>query len=215
MADARITEAVRRYEMATFGGDPSELDLADRDLDAAEADLALARGRIRHARYLTDRVEDPAELADFDRAVRFYRAVGDVPGEALASFWVGCFHQVVRGDGSAALPALTHAAQTGDPLTRSYALRHLGFHAWGTGDLQRAGDLLEQSLTLRRAHGSPAEVAAALLAVAEQRARAGRTDAAKELLDEAAHIADEAGASGVVRWVTAARVELLSPPPAP
>jgi tetratricopeptide (TPR) repeat protein len=208
VADPRVERAVRRYELATFGGDPTQLDLADRDLDAAEADVAVARGRIRHARYLVDRVEDPRELADFERAASLYAAAGDVPGRALASFWIGCFHQVVRHDGSAALPALTRALDEGGPLTRSYAARHLGFHAFESGDPERAGALLEESLRLRRSDGSPAEVAAALLAVAEHRIRTGRTDEARELLDDAERAAQAAGARGVLGWITATRAEL-------
>ncbi len=149
--DDRVSRAVERYELATFGGDPSELDLADRDLDAAEADLAVARGRIAHARFFVNRVEDPGELADFERAARLYRGLGEVEGEALASFWVGCAHQVVRRDGESALPALRHAYETGGNLTRSYAARHLGFHALETQDLERAGACLRS----RYSRGGP------------------------------------------------------------
>ncbi len=113
MTDDRVSRATERYELATFGGDPSELDLAERDLDAAEADLAVARGRIAHARFFMDGVKNPLELANFERAARLYRGVGDVEGEALASFWVGCVHQVVRRDGRSALPLLQQAYETG------------------------------------------------------------------------------------------------------
>jgi hypothetical protein len=208
MTDDRVSRAAERYELATFGGDPSELDLADRDLDAAEADLAVARGRIAHARFFVDRVEDPRELADFERAARLYHRLGEVEGEALASFWVGCVHQVVRRDGRSAVPALQRAYETGGPLTRSYAARHLGFHALGTQDLERAGALLEESVQLRRTHGSAAEVAAAVLALAEQRALAGRADESERLLAEAEKTAKSAGALGVMRWVAATRDEL-------
>ena len=208
MTDDRVSRATERYELATFGGDPSELDLAERDLDAAEADLAVARGRIAHARFFVDGVEDPLELANFERAARLYRGVGEVEGEALASFWVGCVHQVVRRDGKSALPSLQHAYETGGNLTRSYAARHLGFHALETQDLERAGALLEESVQLRRIHGSAAEVAAALLALAEQRALAGRAEESERLLAEADETAHSAGAVGVVRWVAATREEL-------
>lgn len=208
MTDDRVSRAAARYELATFGGDSSELDLADRDLDAAEADLAVARGRIAHARFFVDRVEDPRELADFERAARLYRGLGEVEGEALASFWVGCVHQVVRRDGESALPALQHAYETGGNLTRSYAARHLGFHALETQDLERAGALLEESIQLRRIQGSAAEVAAAVLALAEQRALAGRAEESEQLLAEADETAQSAGAVGVVRWVAATRKEL-------
>lgn len=208
MVDERVSRAAERYELATFGGDLSQLDLADRDLDAVEADLAVARGRIAHARFFVDRVEDPRELSDFERAARLYRGLGDVEGEALASFWVGCVHQVVRHDGESALPALQHAYSTGGAITRSYAARHLGFLSLETRDLERAGALLEESVQLRRTHGSAAEVAAAVLALAEQRALAGRPEESEQLLAEADETAQAAGAEGVVRWVAATRDEL-------
>ena len=208
MTDDRVSRAAERYELATFGGDASELDLADRDLDAAEADLAVARGRIAHARFFRDGVEDPLELADFERAARLYRGLGEVEGEALASFWLGCFHQVVRRDGKSALPSLQHAYETGGNLTRSYAARHLGFQALETQDLEGAGALFEESVQLRRTHGSAAEVAAALLALAEQRALVGRPEESEQLLAEADETAQSAGAGGVVRWVAATRKEL-------
>lgn len=208
MTDDRVSRATERYELATFGGDPSELDLADSDLDAAEADLAVARGRIAHARFFVDGVEDPRELASFERAARLYRGVGDVEGEALASFWVGCVHQVVRRDEKSALSPLQHAYETGGNLTRSYAARHLGFHALETHDLERAGALFEESVQLRKTHGSAAEVAAAQLALAEQRALTGRAEESEQLLGEADQTAQSAGAAGVERWIAATRTEL-------
>jgi hypothetical protein len=70
------------------------------------------------------------ELVLFEWAVELYRNVGDVRGEAEAQFWIGTFHQVVRNDDASAVPALERAralaTRAGDPLTLSYALRHLG-----------------------------------------------------------------------------------------
>jgi len=40
------------YESAVFGGNAEALSTGDRELDAVEADLALARGRLLHARFL-------------------------------------------------------------------------------------------------------------------------------------------------------------------
>jgi hypothetical protein len=208
VTDDRVSRAAERYELAMFGGDPSQLDLADRDLDAAEADLALERGRVAHARFFVDHVEDPRELSSFEQARRLYHALGDIEGEAFASFWVGCFYQVVRHDGHAALPALQHAYDIGGPRSRSYAARHLGFHALETQQSDLAGNLLGESLELRRAHGSPAEVAAALLALAEQRSQANRADESARLLGEAEQTAKSSGAMGVLRWIVAARDEL-------
>jgi hypothetical protein len=92
--DERIERAGELYKRAAFGGDTGGgLATAERELNAVEADLALARGRILHARFLDTRIGDPAELPLFERAVQLYQALGDVRGEAESLFWVGCFHQ--------------------------------------------------------------------------------------------------------------------------
>jgi hypothetical protein len=125
------------YEQAVFNGDDGALPAADRILDATEAGLALARGRVMHARFLAHRQEDPQELALFERAAALYHRLGDVRGEGESLFWAGTFHQVVRGDDDAAGPPLEQAwslAQTaGGKLTLSYVVRHLGLPRWPLG----------------------------------------------------------------------------------
>ena len=103
--DDRLLFAVEAYERAVFTTDASQLGTAEQGLDGLEADLALARGRLIHARFLDDRVEDPRELPAFERAAEIYHRLRDARGEAEASFWIGCFHQVVRRDDAAALAA--------------------------------------------------------------------------------------------------------------
>ena len=156
-ADERIEEAGLLYERAVFGGDAEALATAERGLDAVEADLALARGRILHARFLVGRDEDPDELPLFRRAARLYRALGDARGEGEALFWVGCFHQVVRNDEKTAVPALERslklAARVGDKLTESYVLRHLGIAEHQAGRLDAVRERLEESVRLRREVG--------------------------------------------------------------
>jgi hypothetical protein len=130
--DERVTRARLLYERAVFSGDPGPLADADVELDAAEADLAVARGQIMHTRFLLRRDEDPdraggdpAELVLFERAAQLYRALGDTRGEAEALFWVGCFHQVVRRDNATAAPALERslelACRAGNQATMSEA----------------------------------------------------------------------------------------------
>jgi len=198
--DDRLARAGERYERAVFGGDADAVTEAWDELDGVEADLALARGRLLHARFLADRQQDPQELELFTRAADLYERLGDVRGEAQARFWVGVFHQVVRDDGDAALPALRRshelAVRAGDGLTRSYAARHLGFHAMAAGDLDRAATMLEESLRL--------------LALAELAARRGEPGQAEELLTEAATEAEDSGAAGTMRWIEAVRAELSS-----
>jgi tetratricopeptide (TPR) repeat protein len=207
--DDRLVRAKDLYERSVFHGEPDALAEADEILDAVEADLALARGRIRHARYLAERQEVPEEKDLFERAASLYRALGDLRGEAEALFWIGTFEQVVRGDDTAALPALLRAhdlaAEVGDRLTLSYVVRHLGFVDMAAGDLAAARGRLEESVALRREIGFLPGVAAGLLALAELAAEDGRADEARALLDEAAATARTSGAGGIMRWIEAVR----------
>ncbi|MFB9233956.1 tetratricopeptide repeat protein [Plantactinospora siamensis] len=217
MGDDRLHRAKELYETAVFGGDAAALTAAQTDLDGVEADLALARGRIAHARFLADQQEDPAELGQFERAVELYRRLGDTRGEAEALFWVGTYHQVIRGDGTTAVPSLQRsydlAREAGDDITRSYAVRHLGFAAMEAGDRDLARQRLTESLELRRAAGFRAGVAAALLALAELAAESGDREGAGTLLAEATAEAEACGASGILRWIEAARQELAENDP--
>jgi hypothetical protein len=58
--DERVERSSLLYERALFDGDTGALAAADRELDAVEADLALARGRVIHGRFLQQREEDGA-----------------------------------------------------------------------------------------------------------------------------------------------------------
>jgi tetratricopeptide (TPR) repeat protein len=218
-ADDRIERARLLYERAVFGGDATALATADRELDGVEADLALARGRVIHTRFLEQRdenpeqpAEDPRELAAFEHATDLYRKLGDVRGEAESLFWVGCFHQLVRRDNDAAGPVLQRsyelAAQAGDKLTMSEALRHLGIAEHRAGRLDTARERLEASTLLRREIGLMPGVAANLVGLAYIAAGDGRRDDALALLDEAAAIAGDCGAHRIMRQVAEARAAL-------
>ncbi|WP_182876129.1 tetratricopeptide repeat protein [Microbispora sp. H10670] len=210
--DPRIERAGTLYERAVFGGDASALTEADRELDAVEADLALARGRVVHARSLEGGEEDPREPDLFGRAADLYRRLGDLRGEGEALFWIGCFHQVVRRDHAAAGTALRRsyelAEATGDTLTMSYALRHLGVAEHMAGRLEPARELLEESARLRREIGFQPGVAANLVGLAYIAAAQNRGEDALRLLGEAARLAEESGAEGIARQVAEARAAL-------
>lgn len=212
MADDRLLHAQRLYEQAVFGGDEGVLVDADAELDAVEADLALARGRVMHARFLSERQPDVRELGLFERAVELYVGLGDIRGEAEARFWVGCYHQVVKDDVAAALPALERSAalaeSAGDRMTRSYAVRHLGFAELAAGRPHTARELLEESLRLRRELDFQPGIAAALLALAEAAREAGDVEQARALIAEAADTGAACGAYGTLRWIEAFRDEL-------
>ncbi|TQF05896.1 tetratricopeptide repeat protein [Kitasatospora acidiphila] len=214
-ADERIKQAGLLYERAVFGGDGGALESADRSLDEVEADLALARGRVIHARFLEERVEEARELELFERAAELYGRLGDVRGEGEAVFWVGAFHQVVHDDAKTAVPAferaLELATRAGDRLTMSYALRHLGFAAHMAGRLDEARAHFEESTGLRRDLGFLPGVAANLIGLAYLATQQERRDDAAALLKEATELAESSEAHGVLRWVAAAREELDLP----
>ena len=217
--DERVRQAGLVYERAVFSGDPGPLAAADRELDGAEADLAVARGRLMHTRFLLRRDEgltaageEPGELALFERAAQLYRALGDVGGEAEALFWVGCFHQVVRRDNAAAVPVLERslelASRAGDAAVMSEALRHLGIAAHAAGRLDLARQRLEESTRLRREAGLQPGAAANMVGLAYIAAAQGRRDDALALLAEAGAIAEASGARRILRQAGEARAEL-------
>jgi tetratricopeptide (TPR) repeat protein len=228
-AEERIERARELYERAVFGGDAGALAVAERELSAVEADLALARGRIAHARFLQEAAarpgadgplpapgdDDPYEPALFQRAAELYQMLGDVRGEGESLFWVGIFHQVVRHDNDAAVPVLERsyelAAQVGDKLTMSYALRHLGVAEHVAGRLNAARERLEESVRLRREIGFLPGVAANLVGLAYIAAGEGRRDEALTLLDEAASIAETTGSQGITPSIEEARTQLNQP----
>ncbi|MEU9471783.1 tetratricopeptide repeat protein [Streptomyces avermitilis] len=213
--DGRIEQAQLLYERAVFGGDSDALVTADLGLDAVEADLALARGRLIHARFLEERIEDERELTLFERAAELYGRLGHVQGEGEAVFWVGTFHQVVRDDNETALPAFKRAlglaTRAGDRLTMSYALRHVGFVDHMAGRLDEARTHFEESTRLRRELGFLPGVAANLIGLAYLAAQQERRDDAAALLREATDLAEKSNSHGVLRWVAGAREELSVP----
>jgi tetratricopeptide (TPR) repeat protein len=210
--DERLVKARELYEDAVFRGEPDAIGAAHTQLDAVEADLVLARGRLLHAQFLRDRVEDPAELTNFERALELYQRLGDARGEAEAHFLVGIYHQVVRHDQETGLPSLLRsyelAVQIDDKLTRSYAVRHLGFVDQAAGRPDAARAKLEESVELRREIGFRPGVAAGVLALAQLAAEEGRRDDAVALLDEASQVATESGANGIMPWIEETRAEL-------
>jgi tetratricopeptide (TPR) repeat protein len=218
-AEDRIERAKTLYNQAVYSGDASVLTDAERGLDAVEADTTLARGRILHARFQTERgragssaVEDPAELPLFERATELYRALGDVRGEAEGLFWIGCLHQFIRRDNETAVPHLERsyrlAAQVGDKPTQSEALRHLGIAAHAAGRLDEARERLEESSRLRRETGSLPGVASNMVGLAYIAAAQDRRADALATLDEANAIAQAHSAHAIARDIEQARTAI-------
>jgi hypothetical protein len=208
--DQRIAEAYALYEASVFYGDDDATARARPIVDGLEADVAMARGRLLHAQFLKDRVEDPRELPSFERAADLYRALGDERGEAEALFWIGTYHQVLRHDGQASIPFLKTAYElaerSGDKLVLSYVARHLGFvDQMVHSDLDAARTRQEESVALRREVGHRPGVAAGLLALADLAEERGDTAERARLLDEAEEVANSSGANGILRWIAIAR----------
>jgi tetratricopeptide (TPR) repeat protein len=200
-----LEQARLLYEQAVFGGDAAAPDLADQQLDAVEAELALARGRVLHARFLASRQEDPRELTLFERSAELFHQAGDARGEGEALFWMGTVHQVVRGDGGTALPLFEKsyrlAESVDDKLTLSYAVRHLGFGHQAEGRFGEARECFEESVRLREQIGFLPGVAAGKLALAELAEQSGDHAAAKELVAEARRLAEGSNAKGIIEWI--------------
>jgi len=220
--DERIRQAGRLYELAVFSGDAGPLAEADRELDAAEADLAVARGRLMHTRFLLRRDQDPDaageipdELPLFERAAALYRSLGDARGEAEALFWVGCFHQVIGRDNATAVPVLERslelAAGAGDKAVMAETLRHLGIAAHFGGQPEAARQRLEESTRLRRELGHLPGAAANMVGLAYVAAAQGRGDDARAILDEAAALAQAGHASRILAQVSEAREAIGEP----
>ncbi|WUH94627.1 tetratricopeptide repeat protein [Streptomyces sp. NBC_00433] len=208
----RIERARELYELAMFGGDTSALATADQELDAVEAPIALERGKVLHVRFLDDRRENPQELVLFERAAELYHRLDDAGGEADALFWIGCWHQVVRDDGATGRPYFERsyalARSVGDRKTMSYAVRHLGFAEKEAGRIDRARELLTESVTLRREIGFLPGVAAGLVALGFLSAETGDREAALGHLDEAQATAERCGAKAVLGWIEQARADI-------
>jgi tetratricopeptide (TPR) repeat protein len=211
LVDDPLLRADLLNEQALFAGDADARAAAGRELDRAEALVALGRGRVLHARFLAEREEDPRELELFERALEIMREAGDRLGEAEALFWIGLVHQVVRGDSATAEPYFRDsyelARREGDAKLMSYDARHLGFVDYEAGRLDEAEERFRESVELREREGFLPGVAAGLVTLAEVAAERGRRAEAKEQLERARGLAEQAGATAFLRRVEAVAAE--------
>jgi tetratricopeptide (TPR) repeat protein len=193
----RIRNVASLYEIESFEGDPALWDQEELLLDAVEAEISLARGRLLHARFLllllqgkdTKFDHSSEALSLFNHAEEIYRRLGNDRGEAEVLFWIGVIDQVTRHDDKAALVSFRRARElatkTGDILLLSSVERHLGFSDIHSGRFDEARKHLEESVKLRREMGFEAGIAAGLVSLAELSIETGDLRHAQELLDEA------------------------------
>jgi tetratricopeptide (TPR) repeat protein len=212
LVDDPLGRADLLNEQALFAGDADARAAAARELDRAEALLALGRGRVLHALFLSEREEDPRELELFERALELFRGAGDRAGEAEALFWVGLVHQVVRGDSPTAEPYFADsyelAREHRDVRLMSYDARHLGFVDYDAGRLDEAESRFRESVELRERDGFVPGVAAGLLTLAQVASERGRTEEARTQLARAREAAERCGAHAFLRRIEAAAGEL-------
>lgn len=208
----QIRAAGSLREIEAYEGDPQGWDTADHLLDAVEADVALARGRLVYARFLRLSTDPARALTYFLHAAEMYRQLGDPRGEGEALFWIGTFKQVVLKDDDPALVDLRRAQElstrANDTLTLSCAVRHLAFADIAAGRMGDARQRLEESVRLRRQLGFEPGVAAGMVALAELSIDTGASAQALRLLDEAVELAAASGADGITRLVAQVRMRI-------
>jgi tetratricopeptide (TPR) repeat protein len=199
-----LERAERAYQAAMFAGEMEGVAKTLRDLGGTGPEYDLARGKLRHCVNITERRNDPEELACFERAESVFAERGDLRARGEALFWRGCYCQVLAGDDETARPlfeqALDLSKQAGDALMASYSLRHLGISRHMAKDLDAAERLLQESTSLRRALGFEAGVAANLVGLAFIALDRGDRQQAHMRAQEAEHAAQKCGANAVAGW---------------
>lgn len=182
--EAMLTEALGRAVAA-----------GDRSGEAAALDQL---GELRHLRVIErprdewPGIDHAPERECFERALAIRRELHDRAGVAESVLHLGWVHQVLFGDGAAAMPlfreGLELAEPDGDPHVRSELHRHIGFHiAFDEGPPEAALPHFRMSLELWRSGGEPARVIHGLVALARCESMAGQHEAAlvhsREALD--------------------------------
>jgi ketosteroid isomerase-like protein len=203
--ELRVRRAREAYLRGMFFGEREVAASALADLAGLDTPQAqLERGKLIHVEAVQELRVQPGEHEAFSAALTGFREEHDAAGEAEALFWLGVCAQF-DGDDTAAEPLLRRSYELGEPLTKSYAARHLGFSAAARGEDDHARDLLRESLRLREELSFGAGVAAAQLALAEFERSRGNTEEADRLLAEADRLARAIGAAGVIAWIDASR----------
>jgi len=129
---------------------------------------AFLAGQLEYWRRL-QRPDAPAIAGDPVDAFRALAADSRFGG--WTGFWYGVALELLNRDPAGAAAAYTRALEESvsgsDLLLESYAVRHLGGHAYDTGETERAIELMERSYDLRAARGARPHIAAAQAALAD------------------------------------------------
>jgi len=160
-----------------------------------------AKGFSLHAAYLDgDRRNEPEhEMEFFERGLALRRQVNRPYEVAESLFHIGLVYGVVRHDHTQASPyfedAYRLAQDSGDRVMASYAIRHIAFARYSTGDIASACTGLEESLRLREAAHFKPGIALALMALASAEAERGDKAKAITMLERARNIFEGLGAT--------------------
>jgi predicted ATPase/DNA-binding NarL/FixJ family response regulator/DNA-binding XRE family transcriptional regulator len=166
---------------------------------AGEHPVRKAEQRQRIGRALSAAAVLAVENDDYAEAVRLAtRALGIFeplgPGEdlALAATVLGSAQRYLGEQVEARRSfqmALDLRTAAGDPAKLAMAINNMALVELDDGNLDRARELLEQNLVIKRQLGEPRSVAIGLINLAEALIRAGRWQAARSSLAEAAELA--------------------------
>lgn len=173
-------------------------------------DLLLAsalhnRGMALHIDFIMATGDEDAELDSFTRAVDLRLALGNQAAASFSMAMLGIFHHVDRLDRGTAVPILERAFElagdSGAPLGRSEATRHLGQIKQELGDPLGALPFLRESLRVREESGWATLVPSALHAVASALLDAGDIDGARSVLADARARAESFGSSFTLAFI--------------
>jgi tetratricopeptide (TPR) repeat protein len=189
-------------DMATFGGMETRAEreaVLDHALQYAERSghasligaVCAAQGMSLHVVYLESNrsTELAEELSLFERALALRQLSGDHAAIAESLFHVGLVYGVVRNDHARAVPyfedAYRRATDAQDPITASYAIRHIAFARAAASDLPAALSALHESLRLREAANFIPGVAMTYMTLAYPYLETGDTATAAHCLKRA------------------------------
>jgi len=166
-----------------------------------------AIGLSLHVDFLnSDRSKELEDEFDFfEQGLELRKEHGTPEQVAESTFHVGLVYDVIRKEYEKALPyheeAYKIATDEKDKLTASYAIRHIGFARFNTGDVDSAKQAFIESLELRKAIGFTPGIAFSLVTLAQVDVEQGDKTSALSRLIEARNLLATLGATPRVTWL--------------